>query len=302
MSDSFKLLEHVLMEIEENIKTDLTAESLAKTVSISSAHLQRLFKFACERPIASYIRSRKLAASLETLLKTDFKIIDIANEYGFNYEQTFIRAFRREFGITPGEARNSKNIIKVTPPIRFLKKNKTRHGVLFGPDIVMVPQFQVVGRRHIIPINERRELAPEAAKDFWFNDRETISDCIDRDNIYIGLTRPLNSFSTLYLPSVMVSSVKNIPEGLEADTFPASLCVRFHYIGRHNYFDLNIEVASAMYKAIDEYVNDEYSEYSILEERFYFEKIYKANYDGTYCQMEWFTPAIKKRKMLENVH
>ena len=296
MSDSFKLLERVLLEIEENIKTDLTAESLAQTVSISSAHLQRLFKFACDRPIASYIRSRKLASSLEALLKTDFRIIDIANEHGFNYEQTFIRAFKREFGVTPGEARSSKEAIKVTPPMRFLEKNKIRQGVLFGPDIVMVPQFHLIGRRHIIPIDERRDLAPEAAKQFWFNDRETISGSIDGDNIYIGLTRPLNSSSTFYLPSVMVSAIKNVPEGLDADTFPASLCLRFHYIGRHNIFDLNIEVASAMYKAIDEYFNDENSEYSILEEKFYFEKIYKANYDGTYCQMEWFTPVTEKRK------
>jgi len=98
MSDTYKLLDRVLFEVEENIKNKITTISLAKTVALASVQFQRLFRLAFETPITSYIRSRKLAASLESLLKMDFKVIDIAKEYGF----------------TPNEARSAGHIISIT--------------------------------------------------------------------------------------------------------------------------------------------------------------------------------------------
>jgi AraC family transcriptional regulator len=99
MFKPFELLENVLIEIENGIKYGINANELAEIYSLSTTHLQRLFKFAFNQTIGCYIRSRRLAASLDDLLKTDCKILDIALDYGFDYEQSFIRAFKREFGV-----------------------------------------------------------------------------------------------------------------------------------------------------------------------------------------------------------
>jgi AraC family transcriptional regulator len=48
-------------------------------------------------------------------------IVDIAIEYGFDYEQSYIRSFKREFGITPGSLRKNGQIVKTTP--LFIQKN-----------------------------------------------------------------------------------------------------------------------------------------------------------------------------------
>lgn len=45
--------------------------------------------------------------------------------------------------------------------------NRLADDVYFGPQIVMVPQFYVVGRRHKIPYHESVELPPKVAKDFF---------------------------------------------------------------------------------------------------------------------------------------
>jgi hypothetical protein len=34
---------------------------------------------------------------------------------------------------------------------------------------------------------------------------------------------------------------------------------------------------------------------SFLNQKLYFERIDTAAYDGTYCQMEWFTPISEKQ-------
>ena len=121
----YDLIENILLDIENGIREDVNASTLAEKYSISERHLRRLFKFAFNQSIAGYIRSRRLAATLDDLLETDFNILDIALEYGFDYEQTYINAFKREFRITPGNLRKSWRIVKIKPPLRlFMEENK----------------------------------------------------------------------------------------------------------------------------------------------------------------------------------
>lgn len=107
---------NVVNYIEENITERLTVEEIAKQVYLSPVHLQRVFEFVFDMPIAEYVRSRKLQKSLEMLYCTDAKISDIAYDIGFGHESSFIRSFKREFGITPGEARKNPYSIPVLPP------------------------------------------------------------------------------------------------------------------------------------------------------------------------------------------
>jgi AraC family transcriptional regulator len=107
-----ELLESVLNEIEKRIKENINADFLADNVDLSSIHLQRLFKFAFNQSIGAYIRSRKLTASLESLFTTNSKLVSIALEYGFDYEQSYVRSFKREFGVTPGIIRKKSMMIR----------------------------------------------------------------------------------------------------------------------------------------------------------------------------------------------
>lgn len=293
---TYELLTNVLDKIENRLNDELDIDELATSSFLSSVHLQRIFKFAFGLPIASYVRSRRLSASVESLLKTDLNVLDIANEYGFGYEQTYIRAFKREFGLTPGELRKTGQIIKVTPPLQLFDSNRLGDGIFFGPQIVMVPRFFVIGRRHPIPYRDSVELPPKVAKDFWNNERSLIKNAVN-PNIYIGLTRvPEGEIDySYYLPSVQVKGMKDIPYGLEGDEFPASLCAVFHYIGPHNYYDINADIARGMYEAIVAFANDKSTKYNSFHNRLYFEKIDTTAYDGTYCQMEWFTPVSEKK-------
>jgi AraC family transcriptional regulator len=88
------LLEGVLNQIENRVKEDINSDFLAKNIGISSVHLQRLFKFAFKKPLGSYICTRKLTVSLESLLNTGSSLLNIELEYGFGYEQSYIRAFK----------------------------------------------------------------------------------------------------------------------------------------------------------------------------------------------------------------
>jgi len=293
----YDLLENVLIDIEKGIRKGINSDSLAAQYALSERHLRRVFTFAFKQSIADYIRSRKLSASLDDLLKTESNILDISLEYGFDYEWSYIRAFKREFGITPGDYRKSGHIVKVKPPLHLFDENKMPDGLFFGPDIVMVPRFHVIGKLHRIPSSESITLAPEAGKDFWINERAKIESSINRD-VYIGLTRyNVNDRGfNGYLPSVQVDNFEDIPQGLSKDTFEASLCAKFRYIGQHHYLEINRNIAYSMYEAIMKFTDAEHSNYRLLNDKVFFERIDTSLYDGTYCQMEWYAPVEEKNE------
>jgi len=297
MNKPGELLENALNDIESKINENINADSLAEYLGISSSHLQRLFKFVFKQPLGTYIRSRKLAASLDVLFNTDFKLLDIALEYGFEYEQSYLRAFKMEFGITPGIARKTKQIVKVTPPLNLFGAKLFDNGIMFGPEIVMVPQFHVVGKKHQIPYSDSIKIAPKIAKQFWDNDRSKITN-ITEPNIYIGLTRAsdIDADYNWYLPSVQVRSLKNIPQGFDSYTFKSSLCAMFRYIGQHHYLEINRNRAKSMYSAIEKFFDCEYGRKFCRINDVYFEKIDVKSNDDEFCQMEWFTPIKNKKK------
>lgn len=110
-----EILEEIIGYIEENICSKLTVEDIAARAYISPVHLQRLFHNAFDMTIAEYVRYRKLQKALAFLYDTDRKVCDIAYDVGFEHESSFIRSFKREFGVTPHEARKQSDRIAITP-------------------------------------------------------------------------------------------------------------------------------------------------------------------------------------------
>jgi AraC family transcriptional regulator len=295
MLKPYELLEGVLITIEKGLKNEINVDTLADEFGLSNRHLERLFKFSFHKTIGAYIRSRKLAVSLDDLLKTDSNILDIALAYGFDYEQSYIRAFKREFRITPGDLRKSGTTVKVTAPIHLFDESKLPDGVLFGPEIVMVPQFHIIGKRSRVSFDNSLTLAPILAKQFWDNERSLIKN-ISNPNVYIGFTNNINREAGYsdYLPAVQVKKYRHVPESCCIETFETSLCARFRYIGKHHYNEINRNIARSMYNAIGKYTQDEQSKYVLLNNKVYFEKIDTSLHSGKYCQMEWFTPVCEK--------
>jgi AraC family transcriptional regulator len=107
MIRTYDLLENVLIDIEKGVRNGINTDIIAKKHALSESHLQKLFRLSFNQSLGFYIRLCKLAASIDDLLNTDLNIIDIALVYNFEYEQSYIRAFKREFGITPGKFRKT---------------------------------------------------------------------------------------------------------------------------------------------------------------------------------------------------
>lgn len=84
----------------------LTPESLAHRFGVSRATVYRLFKH--ENGVARYVQRRRLEEARLALCNPSQRhrtIAQIGSSAGYAHAQDFIRAFRREFGVSPGELR-----------------------------------------------------------------------------------------------------------------------------------------------------------------------------------------------------
>jgi len=106
--------------IENNLENDITSQSLSEEFNMSVFQLHRIFNHLSLMPLMKYIRKRRLARGLFLLKETSLKIIDIAMQLGYKYEQSFIRAFKEEFNLTPLQYRKSEIILEVTPSIKTM--------------------------------------------------------------------------------------------------------------------------------------------------------------------------------------
>jgi len=292
--ESYNLLENVLNDIERSAKEDINEKDLALKYSLSGGYLRRLFMLAFKRPIGAYIRSRKLAASIDDLLHSDLNILDIALEYGFGHEQSYIRAFKREFGVRPGELRRTGGPVTITPPLHLFDSNNLDGGLFFGPDIVMIPQFHVVGIKNKIPC---RDIASTAKGTNQFNKvKMNIPDAINPGVlIYIATEAEPDADYWYQMPSVQVKNLDNVPKEFDSFTFPSSLCARFRFIGPSG-TNLDMIAADGMFKAINDFMDDDKQKYFLERKKINIDRFDLVASNGFFNYWEWFSPVREKTK------
>ncbi|MBB3963061.1 helix-turn-helix domain-containing protein [Rhizobium metallidurans] len=97
-------------------KRDLSPEKLCRDLNISRSRLYRIFEPS--GGISNYIRRQRLLRTRDILCddKDRRSISLIAEEWGFMDPSTYSRTFRREFGMTPNEAREAGRLQANRPP------------------------------------------------------------------------------------------------------------------------------------------------------------------------------------------
>jgi len=93
--------------IEEHLGGEMPIEELADIAALSLFYFQRLFARLVKKPVREYIKLRRLAYAVASLENGDNHIVDIAVKYGFGGRETFSRAFKETYGLSPSEYRNN---------------------------------------------------------------------------------------------------------------------------------------------------------------------------------------------------
>jgi AraC family transcriptional regulator len=116
--DYIKRINNILLFIDQNLDQELTLETIAKIGNYSPFHLHRIFKAITNETVNEYITRKRIEKAASILLhKREITISELSLQYGFNSNSSFTRTFKKFYGISPKEFRQ-------TYPDKFSKIGK----------------------------------------------------------------------------------------------------------------------------------------------------------------------------------
>jgi AraC family transcriptional regulator len=104
---AWEAIQKTLDYIEEHIGEDIRIEELAETAALSVFYYQRLFSRLVKKPVREYMKLRRMARASEVLQNKEHRILDVALDFGFGSHETFTRAFKEVYGMTPEQYRDN---------------------------------------------------------------------------------------------------------------------------------------------------------------------------------------------------
>ena len=117
--DMLKQLNDAISHIESSLCDDIDFDKVTQIACITKDSFARFFSYMTGMTLAEYIRRRRLTLAAHELRNSDVKVIDVAVKYGWDSADAFTKAFVRQHGITPTQARKPLESLKIYPPASF---------------------------------------------------------------------------------------------------------------------------------------------------------------------------------------
>ncbi|MBA4046122.1 MAG: hypothetical protein C0472_07815 [Erythrobacter sp.] len=96
-----------MIHIQSSLDSDLSLGSLSRIAGRSPCHFQRVFAAMVGETPKQYVTRLRLERAAFHIRVQDTSLLQIALDCGFQNHETFTRAFRRRFGLTPSRYREN---------------------------------------------------------------------------------------------------------------------------------------------------------------------------------------------------
>ena len=117
--DIVEQLNKAILYVESALCEDVNLETVAQIACVTKDSFLRFFSYMTGMTLNEYIRRRRLTLAAYELQGSQSKVIDVAVKYGWNSADAFTKAFIQQHGITPTQARNPYQALKIYPPASF---------------------------------------------------------------------------------------------------------------------------------------------------------------------------------------
>jgi two-component system response regulator YesN len=102
-----KNIQKAIQYINENYDKSLDLQAVADNIYLTPCYVSMLFKKKLGINFVSYLQGIRLKKACDLLINTKLKCYEIAYMVGFRDEKYFMQVFKKSFGITPTQYRNS---------------------------------------------------------------------------------------------------------------------------------------------------------------------------------------------------
>ena len=254
MDERIEAVQRMQDYIAAHLEQEISMTDLAQTARYSPWYAHRLFREQTGYAPAEYIRRMRLAQSALRLKAEHAKIIDVAFDLGFSSVDGYTRAFRKEFGINPGEYVKNPIPIKlfVAYGVKFRELRKecstvTKPKTVFI-QVIHKPRRKVIIKRGINADNYF-DYCGEVGCDVWGTLLSMDSLCGEPLCLWLPDSYKRPETST-YVQGVEVAEDFNsiIPEGFDVITLEEAdyLLFQGEPFDEENYCDAIFSIQNAM--------------------------------------------------------
>lgn len=153
--DYIELIERVIDYIESHLEDDINLDTIAMRENFSSYYFHRIFSALVGDSLASYIRKRRLNASIRDIVSSDKSLTDIAMAFNFGSQSSFIRSFKKQYDTTPSSLRKGVTSIKEVSIPDIVKRSLMN----FNSDLVTKFKLKTIGPIELFGITTEVDLA-----------------------------------------------------------------------------------------------------------------------------------------------
>ena len=222
-------LQQVVSYLRTKYNQKILIEDLEELSNFSYRNLQRIFKANYNETIGAYVTRVKVENSAKMLLFTNDEIKEIADRIGYSDVQSFSKAFKKHFGISPAIYRNKKEEI-------LQKKNSKKHTIMpFFED-----RITVLESKKVLYKTYKGDYYHNKIDEVWSNllTEASLANINTDEAISFGIIwdEPIISESITYSydACIVVNNVSEIPnKKFKTKTIPEQEYAVFKHIGNY---------------------------------------------------------------------
>lgn len=221
--------------VEMRLDQDVELSDVAKAGGLSQWHFQRIFRALTGETLKTYIRARRLAASLELLLTTELRILDIAISAGYASQEAFARAFKKSFGLTPQEYRGmkDKSLFLKKPRFDLAYLQHINENISLTPEIYQQQRLLLVGlRTQFFSVDSEKNNISQQLPPLWGAFLARLGEIEQRvPGLCYGVVcqEAADSERLEYHAAIEVTDIGRLPEGMVALEVPSATYARFEH-------------------------------------------------------------------------
>ena len=104
-SQQSHVLEKIHQYLEENYSREISLDTVADVVNLSTSYLSFIFKEISGKSFVDYVNEFRIDQAKILLRETSLNISQIAEKVGYNSSNSFSKVFKKYVGISPGQFR-----------------------------------------------------------------------------------------------------------------------------------------------------------------------------------------------------
>jgi AraC family transcriptional regulator len=222
--------------IEANIDKPPSPADVASQVGFSAYHFHRVFSALLGESVTQYIRKRRLARAAERLRSSTDAIMELAVDSGFDSQEAFTRAFKRMYGTTPGQYRQTGG------STTYVRKEATTLNMVIHMTNTIGLNANIVERGEDLAVGMGGAFSEgsfEQIKELWQKFLQRTHEIQQQKAGYaLGVCMPAHPdiFKSpeqqfVYVAAMPVITADNLPEGMVSCRIPAGRYAMFTHKG-----------------------------------------------------------------------